>query len=133
MIQPEAFARLSLLLTAVAFGSFGTWLLVYPQAIGLVGVELPGASGRAEIRAFYGGMELGIAAFFVMAATRRNWFMPALALQVAALGGMSIGRVLGMAIDGGATAMHISLACIELAGAAVGVAALARVKRSAST
>jgi hypothetical protein len=81
-------ARLSLGLTAAAFGGFGAWLLVKPDALGKVGVEVPTPAARAEIRAFYGGLELGMAAFFAAAAARPTWFEPALILQSATLGGL---------------------------------------------
>jgi hypothetical protein len=132
MIRPDTFARASLALTALAFGGFGVWLIVHPQAIGLVGVELPGAAARVEIRAFYGGLELGIAAFFALAAARPGWFRPALFLQAASLGGMGIGRAAGMAIEGEATSMHAMLAVVELIGAAIGVVALSLLKHSNS-
>lgn len=55
-------ARLSLGITAGALAGFGTWLLLRPQALSRVGVELPSPTARAEIGAFYGGLEIGLAA-----------------------------------------------------------------------
>ena len=124
-------ARLSLGLTATAFGGFGTWLLFRPDALSMVDVELPTATARAEIRAFYGGLELGIACFFAAAATRPAWFRPALVLQSAALGGSALGRVFSMRTDPPVERAIPMLAALEAAGAVTGLAVLAASGRGA--
>jgi hypothetical protein len=121
-------ARLSLGLTAAAFGGFGMWLLFRPDALSTVGVELPTPAARAEIRAFYGGLELGMAVFFATAATRPAWFRPALVLQSASLGGSALGRVFSMRTDPGEAPVIRVLAALEAAVAVAGLAALADVR-----
>jgi len=79
--------RISLLLTALVFGGFGAVLFADPRILEHAGVVAAGPMGVAELRAFYGGLELGLAAFFLLAATRRAWHRPALVAQVLALGG----------------------------------------------
>jgi hypothetical protein len=122
-------ARLSLGLTAAAFGGFGAWLLVKPGALGKVGVELPTPAARAEIRAFYGGLELGMAAFFAAAAARPAWFEPALILQSATLGGAALGRVFSLRADPGDAPLIRALAAVEAVAALGGLVALAEVRR----
>ena len=91
-------AKLSLIITANGFAGLGITLLIFPGLLEIVGVmELTG-SGTIEIRAFYGGLELGIALFFLLAINRPKWLKPALVLQVCILGGVAIGRMLGLVI-----------------------------------
>jgi hypothetical protein len=122
-------ARFSLALTAAAFGGFGTWLLVKPDALGKVGVEVPTPAARAEIRAFYGGLELGMAAFFAAAAARPSWFEPALILQSATLGGSALGRVFSLRTDPGDAPLIRVLAALEAVAAIGGLVALAGLGR----
>ena len=65
--------RLSLRLAALAFAGFGVALLVRPELMGMLGLELGRAAAFTEIRAFYGGLELGLALFFALASTRDAW------------------------------------------------------------
>ncbi|MBX3471620.1 MAG: DUF4345 family protein [Planctomycetes bacterium] len=125
-------ARCSLLLAAVGFAAFGVWLLVAPEALGEVGVVLSTPAARAEIRAFYGGLELGLAAFFAVAATRPAWFAPALLAQALGLGGVIVGRLTGVVVDGATDPLLLSLMAAEAGGCALGVVALVRLPGSAA-
>jgi hypothetical protein len=126
-------ARLSLGLTAAAFGGFGTWLLFRPQALSAVGIELPTPAARAEIRAFYGGLELGMALFFAAAAQRPEWHRPALIAQAASLGGSALGRVFSMGTDPTTNPLIRLLTILESAGCAMGLAALAQTDQPATS
>ena len=124
-------ARLSLLLTALVFGCFGAWLFFWPQALALVDVELTTPAARIEIRAFYGGLELGLACFFAVAATRSRWYEAALFTQAAALGGMAAARLLGMLIEAVASPTLLMLLAAESGGSLLGIVALARLRSRA--
>lgn len=123
-------ARFSLGLTAAAFGGFGMWLLFKPGALANVGVELPTPAARAEIRAFYGGLELGMALFFAAAAARPEWFRPALVVQSASLGGAALGRIFSMRADPTDDRVIRLFTVLEGAGCTLGLAALAQVESS---
>jgi len=116
--------RLSLRLAALAFAGFGVALLVRPALIGTLGIELTSPTAVTEIRAFYGGLELGLALFFALASTREAWLRPALFAQAAVLGGIALARLIGVAIDGGAAPLILLFAALEGAGALVAIAAL---------
>jgi hypothetical protein len=118
--------RVSLGITAAAFTGFGAWLLLRPQALGRVDVQLPTARARAEIRAFYGGLEIGLGLFFAAAAARPAWHRPALVVQAASLGGAAIGRAVSMAADPPGDPLIRLLAVLETTAAVGGLAALAR-------
>lgn len=123
-------ARVSLMLTALAFGGFGVLFLAWPETISVIGIELTTGAARAEVRTFYGGLELGFALFFAIAAARRSWFVPALIAQVAALGGAAAGRVIGLLIDGTELPLLYLLLAMESAGALVGALALLKLRRA---
>lgn len=117
-------ARASLWLSAAAFGGFGLWLTLDPAALGAVEVGVDTAAARTEIRAFYGGLELGLAAFFVLAARRPAWHRPALTVQVLGLGGAGVMRGLSALLDGGATPFMGALVGAEVLAGCLGAVAL---------
>jgi hypothetical protein len=122
-------AAVSLGAASLGFAGFGAALLVRPSFLGVVGVALTEPAAAAEIRAFYGGLELGLAAFFARAAARAAWHRPALVAQVLAFGGVVLGRLVGLVVDGaGAPLLFASLA-LEAAGAGLGLWALRRTPR----
>jgi hypothetical protein len=119
-------ARLSLSLTALVYAGFGFAFLVWPALITWAGVELTSPAAHTEIRAFYGGLEIGLALFFVLAATRRAWFRPGLVAQAASLGGLALGRVFGVIVDGEPEPLLYLLITAETIGALIGLVALRR-------
>ena len=122
------FARVSLWLAALAFAGFGAALLARPSLLGVLGVALARPAAATEIRAFYGGLELGMAAFLGFASRRDAWVRPALAAQAATLGGVALARAIGMAVDGSAEPLILAFGAVEAAGALLAVAALRRLR-----
>ena len=122
-------ARLSLGLTALAFAVFGALFLVSPTTLVRIGVLLTLPNAVTEIRAFYGGMELGLAAFFVLALQRPAWIVPALVLQALALGATAVARLVGIVLEGGTTEIMLVLAAAEAAGCVLAIVALSRLER----
>jgi hypothetical protein len=122
------FARISLRLAALGFAGFGVALLVRPTLLGVVDVALPTPAALTEIRAFYGGLELGLAAFFLLASTRDAWIRPALFAQVAALGGVVLARAVGVIVDGSAEPPVLLFGAVEASGAVLGLLALRRLR-----
>jgi hypothetical protein len=122
-------ARLSIALTAIAFGAFGLLLLVRPEALEVVGVQIARPAGAVELRGFYGGLELGLAVFFALALGRPTWHVPALVVQVGALGGAVAGRLIGLVVVGGWEPWIAALLIAEAGGAALGALALVGLKR----
>jgi hypothetical protein len=119
----------SIALTAIAFGAFGLLLLVRPETLAVVGVQIARPAGAVELRGFYGGLELGLAVFFALALGRPTWHVPALVLQLGALGGAVAGRLVGLVVDGGWEPWIAALLIAEAGGAAMGALALAGLKR----
>lgn len=124
-------ARAVLLMTAVAFAGFGLWLLIQPETLGKVGIQLMEPSAFIEIRAFYGGLEIGFAAFLLYCA--RSGSMELLKAGLLAsgltLGGVAFGRLFGFIVDGQPTPLVLILTAMEVGGALVNLAAWASVRR----
>jgi hypothetical protein len=118
---------IALWLGALSFAFFGVWLLVRPSALRAVGVVAENADGRAELRAMYGGAELGIAAFLGLCLLRPDFTEPGLWLQLLALGGLALGRLIGISVEkGGVSKTLWFFAAIEIAATFVTLAAIAQ-------
>ena len=65
-------ARPFVAITALLLAFFGFWLLINPAALEPIGVLAKDANGRLDIRATYGGLELGVAAFLAFTLYHRD-------------------------------------------------------------
>lgn len=118
---------IALWLGALTFAFFGVWLLIRPNALRGVGVVAENADGRAELRAAYGGLELGIAAFLGLCLLRPDFTEPGLWLQLLALGGLAVGRLLGISVEkGGVGKLIWFFASLEILATGVTLAAIAQ-------
>ena len=116
-----SFPRLSLVLSGLCFVGFGGWILYQPeQLFRILDLTRPPPILQVEIAAMYGGLELGLGVFFLVAAGRGRWVRAALAAQVATFGGLGVGRVIGMALHGPATRLYLGFLAFEIAGAVLG-------------
>ena len=79
---------------------FGLWSLLQPAAVAeAVQIRLPTPASVTEFRAFYGGLEIGIALFWLVAA-RRDALIPAALLSMFLVwAGVAVTRGAGMLID----------------------------------
>ncbi|HEX2094221.1 MAG TPA: DUF4345 family protein [Longimicrobiaceae bacterium] len=94
-------ARLTLYLFAAGLLCFGALFLVAPTSLTtLVQVSLPTSSASTEVRGAYGGLSIGTALFFLSCARRRSWLRPGIVALVLISGGLTVGRILGLLIDG---------------------------------
>ncbi len=85
----KTLSRLLLFTIGLGFLGFGGWLAVSPQtALEPLGIHASEV-GWIELRAFYGGLELGLATFLFMAVWRDDWRRAG--LWVALLGNAGIG------------------------------------------
>ena len=105
----------SLWLTAVTYLAFAAWLGTSPAAL-LGAFQMPaGTAGMLiEIRAFYGGIELGIAATMLLLWHRGDRFAALLAGGLPLAGAASV-RIVSMLIDE-VSSLHLGIACAEASG-----------------
>lgn len=115
------FARVLLLVAAAMFGGLGAFLLLAPDKLEeWLGIVAGGPQARTELRAFYGGLEIGLAAFLAVAAWRVSYTSAACLLLVMINGGPAIARVIGFAIDGSANTKLVGFLAIEIGFAVLG-------------
>jgi len=97
-------SRITLWLGGLGFLGFGVACLLAPlQVLAAAGVTLSGAVAATEVRAFYGGLEIGLGLCLLLAALRSQHRQAGLFLCLAAYGGIGLVRAAGMAIDSVAT------------------------------
>lgn len=91
--------RLILVIAAATFAFFGLTFLVNPAGMASV-VELHPATSTSttDIRAVYGGLELGIAA--LLSAALRTRVREGLLMATILFGGLLLGRITGILVDG---------------------------------
>lgn len=103
----------------LGFGSFGIWLLVAPQALSAVDIAAESANARAEIRAMYGGLEIGIAIFLGLCFFEPEWLQVGLVFQLLALSGIGLGRLIGILAERGQVRPLLWFFVLIEAGAAI--------------
>ena len=110
-----------LVVAAAAFAGLGAWALIAPATfLPSVGLELVGDGAQAEVRAMYGGLELAVAGLLVREARRPNGLQRAVGAGAAMLGGLGLGRLVGLVVAGGTQGPMAALCGVELVGAALG-------------
>ena len=119
------FARVVVAVNGIAFLGFGLVGLFSPQTLAdPIGYILSTLSAYIEVRAFYGGYEIGTALFLLICAAKREWVRIGLLASVLMIGGTMGGRTLGFIVDGNpSTVMRVVLA-LEVVAALVSAVAL---------
>ena len=96
----ERFRIILLSLAGLGFLGFGLAIVAAPEAV-LAPVGISGtAAGLVELRAFYGGLELGLAAFLFSCAAKPAWRIPGLWSVALVNGGIAAARLLGIGLSG---------------------------------
>lgn len=122
---------LALALGGICFLGFGAVMLVSPHvAWASLGLELPPGVPTTEIRAFYGGLELGLGALLLAAMHKVQYLRAGLVLGCVAYGSIAGARAIGILVDGsGSTFMWVA-AAIEISLALLFLVALKRNARA---
>ncbi|RKY54751.1 MAG: hypothetical protein DRP93_04765 [Candidatus Neomarinimicrobiota bacterium] len=123
------FAKFSLLASAIGFAGFGLALFIAPNLMESAGLSVIDPAGRIEIRAFYGGIELGLAMFFLIA-LKKDWILPGLSVQIETNGFIVIARIVSLFMENfqANSTIYWSLAA-ELSLLTLGVVAIRLYKR----
>ena len=111
--------RILILLSAGIFLFFGAWLFAVPTALEGLGIKLSTPEAFIDVRATYGGLELGLTAFLLVAQARSAWHRAALLLSTLCIGGFGAGRLGGIILAGEGTPLMWTFLAIEAVGAAV--------------
>lgn len=112
--------RILLLFSGTALLAYAAVFLFDPTVLGgLVGLSFEGADARIEIRAFYGGLELGLGLFLLQAARAPQWTRVGLAAFALMFGATGLARAWGLAEFGLGGAAQPFVAGIEIGAAAL--------------
>jgi Domain of unknown function (DUF4345) len=126
-------SKAALAVAAAGFAGFGVACLARPrQMLSCVDIKPSSPIGTTELRAMYGGMELGLGAFFLMAMSKPEWVRPALAAQALGLGGLAAARLASVLHDRPRGALMKSLVVAEASAAALAAIALLADQRRAA-
>lgn len=97
----ERFTTLVIALAGAGFLAFGLWLtLDTAAALAAVDIAAGSAAGLIELRAFYGGLELGLGALLLACAMRPDWRAPGLWAVLLCNAGIAGVRLAGIAASG---------------------------------
>lgn len=111
----------------LGFLGFGAWLLFDAEAgLARVGIAALDRAGLIELRALYGGLELGLGVFFLLCGARPNWRRPGLWAVLLGVGGIGLTRLTGIALSGVFTSFLAVALAWELGSAALAALALYR-------
>jgi hypothetical protein len=118
--------RVALITAASGFTGFGIAGLIHPKSMmKRVDIHAKSARGTTELRAMYGGLEVGLGAFFATAAAKPEWSRPALLAQTLGLGALAGSRLAGILSDHPRGALMKLLFAAEASAAVLGGVALA--------
>lgn len=125
------FARIVLLIQIAALVLLGLAYFIRPEEMAsFSGALLMSAAAVTEVRAFYGGLQLGLAAFLAMALLRLDLLRPALTLLVLLYSALAVARIGGLWLDGGAQQIfNLYALLLELVSAGLAWWALRGIQR----
>lgn len=96
------FARIVLLIQIAALALLGLAYFIRPEEMAsFSGALLMGNAAVTEVRAYYGGLQLGLATYLAMALLRLDLLRPALILLVLLYSVLALARLAGLWLDGG--------------------------------
>ena len=126
------FARIVLLIQIAALGVLGLAYFIRPEEMAsFSGALLMGNAAVTEVRAYYGGLQLGLAAYLAMALLRLDLLRPALTLLVLLYSALALARIAGLWLDGGAQqTFNLYVLLIDAVSAALAWWALRGIQRA---
>lgn len=125
------FARIVLMIQIVALAGLGLAYFIRPEEMAsFSGALLMGSAAVTEVRAYYGGLQLGLAAYLAMALTRLDLLRPALMLLILLYAALALARIAGLWLDGGAQqTFNLTALLLEVVSAGLAWQALRGIQR----
>ena len=121
------FARGLLFSCALVFIVVGAGFLLLPVQFGQVlEISLPTAMARTDVRATYGGLELGLGIFLVLCSFQREWIRPGLWALALSTGGFATGRLTALLFEGTISNFMLGFLVIEIVVTLIAVFLLRR-------
>jgi len=123
------FGKAVLIVSGLMYLVFGVAFLFAPAKLGAwVHLDAAHPVARTELRAFYGGLEIGLAVFLCLCAWRSEWVKAGLLAAALIFGCTAAGRVVGMAVDGARGTAVVAILVVEVAFAVVAALAFVRMR-----
>jgi hypothetical protein len=108
--------RLLLATIALIYAIFGFIFLFNPSEMAaMLGITFLSNGARTDFRATYGGLEIGLGAFLLICALRREFVRVGLFASACALVAMATSRTVGLMLDG-FTLMQFLIVAVEWIG-----------------
>ena len=125
------FARILLAVQAIAFVGLGLAYFTRPeQMANLSGMLLMAPAAITDVRAWYGGLQIGLAAYLLMAMSRVDLARAALTLMVLLFSALALARIGGLWLDGGLQqTFNLAALLVEVVFAALSFLALRQLSR----
>lgn len=128
------FGRIVLFALGLGTLGFGAFAFARPEAlVEIVGLAPTAPEGLTEIRAWYGGVEFGLAAFWIGAAFSRNLVRPALLSMFAVWALIAATRGAAVMLDDTATNFMMVALVTEALSALLALGALVSLPATAET
>ncbi len=124
--------RVLVVVAALTFLGFGVWLITVPEALEGIGVHLTSPAARIDVRATYGGLELGLAGFLALCAMREDWVRVGLVASACTIAGFGLGRLVGIIVEGQGTPLMWFFFGLEATTTVIYVAVIRRAAPVAS-
>ena len=126
------FARLVLIIQLLVLLGLGLAYFVRPhEMVNYSGMLLMSTAAATDVRAFYGGMQIGLAAFLGLSLTSAQLMRAALILLVLIDSSLALARIGGLWLDGGAQqTFNLYALVLEITGAVFSYLALRGLIRS---
>jgi len=114
--------RVFLGLTALLVGGYGVVCLLDPGVVtAAAGLALPVAAAEVEVRAMYGGVQVGVAVFTALGAVRADLCRPALFALALVFPAVAAARLLGMVLASSPDAYNLGAFAYEALSGALAV------------
>jgi Domain of unknown function (DUF4345) len=108
--------RLVLVIVGLSFVGFGALFISNPSEMAaIVSLALVDRTGRTDVRATYGGLEVGVGVFLLACALRRDFVRVGLFASACVLVAMATSRFVGLLLDGWWQPLELLIAILEAA------------------
>jgi hypothetical protein len=123
-------ARLLLMLNSALFSLFGLLYLIWPTAMcATLHLVATRPTAIVDVRATYGGMQLGIAALLAYCAISIGGTAFGLLSAACIVGGLAVGRLIGIAANGGTSGLVWLIVGVEVTATIINVWMLRRLQQ----
>lgn len=125
------FSRILLAVQAIALAGLGVAYFVRPEEMtNLSGMLLMAPAAITDVRAYYGGLQIGLATYLLLAMSRLDLTRAALTLLVLLYSAMALARIGGLWLDGGLQqTFNLTALLLEVVSAALCFVALRPLSR----